>query len=177
MNPAEAYAFAAAAPTICKPLGDGVLKLDGQERVFFTQQLGPGDVEALLGLGPEPYLLQRLIDKRFDVRVVVIGTELFAVRIHSQDDDQSRVDWRRGDAASLPHHPIELPGTVARRCLELVRGYGLAFGALDLACDVEGSYVFFEINPSGQWAWLEQLTGIPLRSRLATLLIDGGAGD
>jgi hypothetical protein len=49
----------------------------------------------------------------------------------------------------------------------------LAFAAIDLARRPDGGYTFFELNPNGQWAWLEQRTGIPLRSRLADLLQGG----
>jgi hypothetical protein len=31
--------------------------------------------------------------------------------------------------------------------------------------------VFLENNPSGQWVWIEQLTDLPLRARLADLLL------
>ena len=32
-------------------------------------------------------------------------------------------------------------------------------------------FVFFEINPNGQWAWIEQLTGQPLSAALADELL------
>jgi glutathione synthase/RimK-type ligase-like ATP-grasp enzyme len=63
-----------------------------------------------------------------------------------------------------------LPADLAERCLELVRAYGLEFAAIDLVRARDGRYVFLEINPNGQWAWLEQVTGLPLRSRLVDLL-------
>jgi len=52
----------------------------------------------------------------------------------------------------------------------MTRDYGLEFSAIDLARHIDGTYVFFELNPNGQWAWVEQLTGLPLRYRLADLL-------
>ena len=59
---------------------------------------------------------------------------------------------------------------MAEKCLALTRSYGLAFGAIDLARVDDGLYTFFEINPNGQWAWIEQLTGQPLRQAMAGLL-------
>ena len=107
--------------------------------------------------------------KRYDVRVTVIGDEALAARIDSQADPEARVDWRRADPGKLVHGVEELSADVASRCVELVASYGLNFGAIDLAATDDG-YVFFEINPNGQWAWLEQTTNLPLRARLADLL-------
>ena len=91
--------------------------------------------------------------------------------IGSQASPDSEVDWRRGDVDRLDHWIEELPGEVARQCIELVADYGLLFGAIDLARRADGKYVFFELNPNGQWAWLEHRTGLPLRARLADLLL------
>lgn len=176
-DPEEAQAFASAGKTVCKPLGLGAIQVDGRERLFFTSLLSSDDTAALGDLGPEPYLLQRLIPKQYDLRVVVIGDDVFAVRIDSQGDEDSHTDWRRGDVPQLPHTVVELPQEIAAGCLSLMRDYGLVFGAIDLAVDLAGQHVFFEVNPSGQWAWLEQLTELPLRSRLADLLLDGYADD
>ena len=69
---------------------------------------------------------------------------------------------------------LQLPEEIEEGCLALCRHYGLEFGAIDLAIGPDGAYTFFEINPNGQWAWLEQETGQPLRSRLADLLMGVG---
>jgi glutathione synthase/RimK-type ligase-like ATP-grasp enzyme len=170
-DPVEARAFASAGPTICKPLGTGMINLDGQEKLFFTTLLDASDIAALSEFGPEPYLLQRLVPKRHDLRVVVIGDETFAVAIDSQHSEVTRTDWRRGNPLLLEHQVVTLPDAIAKGCIALTREYGLAFAAIDLALDTDDRYIFFEINPSGQWAWLEQLTGLPLSARLATLLM------
>lgn len=154
---------------ICKPLFSGRIELEGGTHLFFTTLLDADAVAGLEDLGPEPYLFQALVAKRYDVRVTVIGDDAFAARIDSQTNSASEVDWRRGDTAELIHQVEVLPDDVASKCIELVRSYGLLFGAIDLAFTDDG-YVFFEINPNGQWAWLEQRTDLPLRERLADLL-------
>jgi glutathione synthase/RimK-type ligase-like ATP-grasp enzyme len=83
----------------------------------------------------------------------------------------ARVDWRLGDVGRLPHAAVELPAEVGDRCLELTASYGLRFAAIDLAETPDGQYVFFEINPNGQWAWVEQACGLPLASHLADELL------
>jgi glutathione synthase/RimK-type ligase-like ATP-grasp enzyme len=156
---------------IVKPVLSGRLTIGGAEQIFFTSRLGGDERQQLDGLGPEPYLLQTLVDKRYDVRVTVINSEAFATRIDSQSDADALVDWRRGHTPTLDHTCIELPDEIAERCLQLVRSYGLLFAAVDFAVDQDGRYLFFEINPNGQWAWIEHRTGQPLRARLADLLL------
>lgn len=168
-EPKEAVAFLATHPrAIAKPLFSGRVPGGDAEGLFFTTLLDEAAREAAASLGPEPYLFQAFVDKDYDVRVTVIGDLVFAARIDSQTSDDARVDWRKG-AQTSAHSIEELPGEVRERCLTLVREYGLSFGAIDLAA-VDGDYVFFEINPNGQWAWVEQLTGLPLRSAMADLL-------
>ncbi len=55
-----------------------------------------------------------------------------------------------------------------------MKALGLNFGAIDMILTPAGEYVFLEINPNGQWAWIQQLRPeIPLRETLADLLIEG----
>lgn len=155
---------------ICKPLFDGRVPVNGEEQVFFTSLVDP-EVVSLADLGPEPYLFQQLVPKLYDIRATVIGDDVFAARIESQQSDETRTDWRRGHPGGLDHAAIELPDSVASRCVDLSQRFGLRFGAIDLAHRPDGGYTFFEINPNGQWAWVEQRTGLPLRDRLVDLLI------
>ncbi len=173
-DPRRARAFATMHPrgVVCKPLFSGRIELEAGPHLFFTTRLDLDAIAGLDALGPEPYLFQALVPKRYDVRVTVIGDEALAARIDSQANVDSEVDWRRGDTTLLSHQIEVLPDQVATRCVELVRSYGLLFGAIDLAFTNTG-YVFFEINPNGQWAWLEQRTELPLRARLADLLGEG----
>jgi D-alanine-D-alanine ligase-like ATP-grasp enzyme len=66
---------------------------------------------------------------------------------------------------------------VAQACTQLLRRLDLQFGAIDLVLTEQNEYVFLEINPSGQFAWIEDLTKLPLMATLADLLVEKcGAG-
>lgn len=173
-EPDELRAFIGSHPggVVCKPLWDGQVPSEGDEdaRLFFTTAMRADEVP-IDELGPEPYLFQERIPKRYDIRVTVIGEEAFAARIESQGQTDTQTDWRHGRPGRLPHEPEELPDELAERCVALCQHYDLRFGAIDLALRPDGGYTFFEVNPNGQWAWVEQRTGLPLRARLADLLL------
>jgi glutathione synthase/RimK-type ligase-like ATP-grasp enzyme len=51
--------------------------------------------------------------------------------------------------------PANLPSEIERLLFDLVGQYKLRFAAIDLARTTAGEWVFFEVNPNGQWAWLD----------------------
>jgi hypothetical protein len=60
-----------------------------------------------------------------------------------------------------------------KRCLCLMETLGLAFGAIDLIVTPHGKYVFLEVNPAGQFLWLDSTLGLPLLDALSQMLIQG----
>ena len=56
------------------------------------------------------------------------------------------------------------------RCAAFVSGLGLTFGAIDLVLDEQGALQFLEINPNGEWMWIEDLVGYPIADRIASFL-------
>lgn len=105
---------------------------------------------------------------------MVIGTEVFAVAIHAHTAE-SHVDWR-SDYSALTYEVIELPANVANSLRSIMAELGLVYGAFDLSVSREGAaevYSFLEINPGGQYAFLEGATGVPITDCLIRLLIGG----
>lgn len=43
-------------------------------------------------------------------------------------------------------------------------------GALDFIVTDDADWVFLECNPNGQWAWIEEETGLPIAAALADAL-------
>lgn len=126
-----------------------------------------------------PGIYQHYVEKDHELRVTVIGRRVFAVQINSQQTSRGRVDWRDaqwqpiGGASDLTFQPVALPKRIEQACLRLVRRLGLVYGAIDLIVTPERKYVFLEINPSGQFLWVEHETGLPLLDALAEMLIQG----
>ena len=152
---------------VIKPIGIGLVPQTSTAtmRMVFTQILAPEDIDACLtSLRSAPVLLQQLAPKRVDLRVTVVGERVFATEIETPPD--APIDWRAVDDDQLRHRPHELPAGLEQTIVVLVRRLGLAFGALDFVLTPDGRYVFLEINPNGQWAWIEQVLGTPIAAAL-----------
>jgi glutathione synthase/RimK-type ligase-like ATP-grasp enzyme len=112
-------------------------------------------------------MFQPYVEKAFELRVVVMGEKIFAAKMDSQADEASRIDWRGGN----PDHEIfELPAEVKAALHRLMDSFGLNFASLDMIVTPDDEYVFLELNPNGQWLWLEHELGLPLVSTMADLL-------
>ena len=74
------------------------------------------------------------------------------------------------------HHlraPIELPGELQRSLLELMSRLSLTYGAIDLVLTPDGRYVFLEINPNGQWLWIDEMLSLGISHSIAEWLSEG----
>lgn len=141
-----------------------------QQYMVFTRRFQPDAVrDAQIRAAPAIYQVE--IRKSFEVRVVVVGNRVFTCSIDSQASTETELDWRHYDFENVGHELIQLPDELEGKILRMCASYGLRFAAIDLACTPDGDWVFFEINPNGQWAWLEELSGAAIGAALAKELV------
>ena len=145
---------------------------EGTVKTATTQRIGPDFINQICNYAPVPMIFQEEIPKAFDIRVTIIGTSVFATAIHSQDYPETMVDWRLWDVYDfdLRHEAIVLPSSLAERCRQITQYYGLKYAAIDLIQTLQGKFFFLELNPNGQWAWIEQKAGHPIRDALIDCL-------
>lgn len=144
-------------PTIYKPFSYGAWSLETKNAaLLFCSELDPAALPDDDVLRLTPGLFQAKLEKRYELRVNVIGDLVLASRIDSQAVAQARLDWRAGNGL-VDVYPVELPAALATRCLAVTRALGLVFGCLDLVVTTDDEAVFLEINPMGQFLWLEEL--------------------
>ncbi|MEU1551334.1 ATP-grasp ribosomal peptide maturase [Streptomyces scabiei] len=147
---------------IYKPLHNPVYRVDGVSNVVKVAEVSAADVDD--GVAGTAHLFQRRIPKTADVRVTVIGDQVFCVRI-----DSDLLDWRT-DYDRLAYSPAEPPHGIVSALRRYLDHFGLVFGAFDFCVAEDGQWWFLECNPSGQWYWLEAETGLPMCAALADLL-------
>ncbi len=117
-----------------------------------------------------PVFAEEYVEKALELRVTIVGDQIFACAIHSQDSDRTKTDWRRYDFENVSHEEYKIPEEIRNKLFLYMRQLGLVYGAIDMIVTPDGRYVFIEINPSGQWLWIEELTGMPISQAVAELL-------
>lgn len=168
----RAFFRATAGRTVIKPLRSGYAEVGGKPRAVFTSKVEEEHLAHLEGAARCPAIYQALVAKSCDVRVTYVDGELFVAEIDSQSDPAARIDWRRTANPDLPHRPAGLPEALERQIRTFMVHLGLGFGALDFVRTPEGAYVFLEVNPNGQWLWLEDRLGFPISDRIARWLVE-----
>lgn len=135
-----------------------------------TRRVGPADLARLGALRLAPVILQAFVPG-VDVRVTAVGDELFAAEIDARAT-ASLADFRPV-LADCRVAPCALDDRDAAAIRALLQDLGLAYAALDLRRRDDGSLAFLEVNPGGQWYFVEQRTGQPITAALASLLAKG----
>jgi hypothetical protein len=153
-----------------KPLRDTQPKREGQYVSLYTSIVERRNAHAYQAIRYAPEIFQHYVRKQSELRVTVVGTRVFAAEIASQQSRSTRHDWRHYDDDSVKYRPVQLPSELQARCVNLLAAFQLSFGAIDLVLTPEGEYVFLEINPNGQWGWVEEWTGLPISDAMADLL-------
>jgi glutathione synthase/RimK-type ligase-like ATP-grasp enzyme len=180
-SPEEAKAFCARHSQVAyKSIGLPVLfdkhgEAATPPRMIYTNILSEKDVSELEQLQWCPAILQAYVPKRFEVRVTIVGNQVFAAELHSQAHGATATDYRRtwNESVKISHRVHALPPKVAESCLAMTREFGLAYSAIDMIFTPEGEYVFLEMNPTGMYAWIEDATELPISDAIAAMLVRG----
>lgn len=156
-NPEEALRFCQKYNwnVVSKTLGPPVVRLeDGRLVNTYARKLSEDKVGQLQSIRVCPTILQECIDVEKDFRITVIGSKLFAFELAKTGGVQA-LDWRSLPDKNLIPKDAELPKDVAGDCLRLVQSFNLPFSTMDVVLSREGEYFFLDLNPNGQWLWLE----------------------
>lgn len=170
-DPKAAAAFCQDRQVIGKPFRQALISLEGAESVIFTTRIHIDATTDSQAIKVAPMILQKEVQKQFDVRVTVVGEKIFAASIDSQSNPETQVDWRRSSKPDLRHLIHELPAPLSAQCVQLTKMLGLRFGAIDFVLDPHGEYWFLEINPNGQWGWIESRTDLPIANAIVNELV------
>jgi MvdD family ATP-grasp ribosomal peptide maturase len=157
---------------ITKMLSSFAIYEEGKEKVVFTNPVAPEDLENLDGLRFCPMTFQEKVPKALELRTIIVGKRVFTASIDSQSSEGARNDWRRRGVALLEDwKPYALPQNIEEKLLKLMEHFGLNYGALDLILTPDGRHVFLEVNPVGEFFWLERCPGLPISKAIANILL------
>lgn len=150
-------------------LGKTIFKafLASQEAWRETRLVERDDLDKIDLVRFSPVIFQEYIEG-VDLRITVIGDSVYAAEIDARKTSYP-VDMRMviGEAVL---QAVKLPPKLNKALLKLQRRLGLSYGAIDVRRTAEGEYIFLEVNPAGQWLFVEQRTGLPITQAMADFL-------
>ena len=133
--------------SIIKPLTTGKILDKNIYEIYQTNIINKVEDDISL----TPIYLQSYVTKQYEVRVTIIKEKIFPVRIDSHND----IDWRKNEEKNK-YSIMKLPENIERQCKKLLKIMDIEFGAIDFIVDKNNNWIFLEINPNGQWLWLEE---------------------
>lgn len=137
--------FSAPAQTIVKSLSGEAIDSDN---VLYTTRVDLQDLDS-----SHLWFTQKAIQKSADITACYIRGKIFAFELES---DSQITDWRStlGDSSSHKWIPIEFSQKTSINIIEFMKRCNLQYGRLDFVRSGEELF-FLEVNPNGQWAWLD----------------------
>lgn len=144
------------------------------DRFFYTSELDGEAYAQLHRIKYAPQIFQPLVEKAVELRVIVVGNETFTASIDASKTERGRVDWRQlSPDEGVTWKNATLPAALRQRIFRLMKRLGLVSGALDFIVTPDGRHVFLEVNPAGEWGWLERDLGYDISGAFARALTEG----
>lgn len=130
-----------------------------------TRLVQAGDLASFEALRLAPVIFQEYVPAVADIRVTIVGDEMFPMAIDSRGTSYE-IDFRVS-LAEARTSACELPSDIVAALRLLMKRFGIVYGGVDLRLTPEGEYVFLEINPAGEFLFAEHGTGLPITDAVA----------
>lgn len=167
---ARAFWHAHQGRVVAKMLTPYAMGMDRTDSVY-TSPVTAADLDHLDGLRQSPMVFQARIDKAHELRAIVVGDRVFAGAIDATQSTTGQTDWRRALPGELEWRPGHVPPELAARLCAVVRALGLVYGAADVIVQPDGTPVFLEVNPAGEWGMIEKHLDHPIADAIAAELL------
>ena len=158
---------------IFKPLVDfHYFKSDTEDnRVLYSTLIDIESFKEFDLIKNAPVFLQEYIPKEFEYRITVVGDDVYIVRVLT--NSYSSDDWRKHQFSDNVKFEISNNEDfrIHELSIKMVKSLGISYGTLDIIHAKSGLDYFLEVNPNGQWYWLENSLGIPVSLSIAKTLI------
>lgn len=143
------------------------------DHVIYTNKVTPARLAAIDSVKFAPSIFQANVAKRYELRITIVGDHVFPVRIESQADELTAIDWRAKPKLNdfeVRMAPTELPYDIGSKLKKFMALMGLRYGCIDMIVTPEGEHVFLEVNPNGQWYFIQLRTGAQIAGAIADML-------
>jgi glutathione synthase/RimK-type ligase-like ATP-grasp enzyme len=136
-------------------------------RMIETDDLSE-DVDKILRVCPAIY--QEYVPGTQHIRAHCFGDSVYSTLIESET-----LDWRTD--YGIPMSDVEIDDSLKSQLLSVMKMLGLKMGVCDLKIAASGEPVWLEVNPQGQFLFIEGITGMKLSHLLAEYFKTLATGD
>lgn len=99
-----------------------------------------------------PSLIQKKINKKYEIRTYYLDGECYSMAIFSQNDKQTQIDFREYNYNKPNRNiPYKLPLEIEEKLKKMMDVFQLKTGSIDIIKGIDGEYYFLEVNPVGQF--------------------------
>ena len=119
---------------------------------------------------PMPMYVQNEIEKKLEYRCIFVLDKVFALSINPFQHKIMEVDYRRG-GMMVDYRPATIPKFVEEKLVKMANEMGLFSGCFDLIEDVNGDFIFLEVNPEGVWGLHDEIYDKEISKKFAESLI------
>lgn len=137
---------------------------------MYTRSLTKDDLSKLDDLIYAPCILQERLRKKSELRVTVVGKKVFAAELDTKSIPNCRDDLHRCAISEISKKSVKLDNATEEACLKIMNILHLKFCAFDFILDEKDELYFLEINPTGDWYWIEHDTKMPITDTMVSLI-------
>jgi glutathione synthase/RimK-type ligase-like ATP-grasp enzyme len=157
---------------IFKALHHHGVEVGGKLYSMYTHRITEQELVKLNDLIYAPCILQQRLTKKSELRITVVGDQVFAAQLDVPDSPVGYEDIHQLLSSCNFRITIykHLSNSISDRCIKLVKLLGLKYAAVDFVIDGNNRLVFLEANPIGDWYWIESKTGLPITKSMVDLI-------
>jgi glutathione synthase/RimK-type ligase-like ATP-grasp enzyme len=148
--------------TIVKVLHHHDIYLNQRSYRFLTNNIEASHLPKLNELTYAPVIFQKKIENDSEIRVTVVNDKTFSCRISTVKEKRNFSDLHKIKEKELIFSEINLGKKIEKLCIKLNRRLGLLISSIDFVQAKNGELYFLEINPIGDWNWIEKHTNLPI---------------
>jgi len=118
-----------------------------------------------------PSFFQEYIEKELEIRVFYLEGKLYPMAIFSQNDNQTKVDFRNYNFENPNRNiPFSFPKKMEKNIIDFFKKLNLTTCSADFILSKSNEFYFLEINPTGQFGWVSKNCNYYLEKEIASKL-------
>ncbi len=148
--------------TVVKVLHHHEIYLNQRSYRFLTNNIEARHLSKFNTLTYAPVIFQKKIENDSEIRVTVVNDKTFSCKISTIKEKCNFSDLHKIKEKELIFSEINLGKKMEKLCIKLNKKLGLLVSSIDFVQAQNGELYFLEINPIGDWNWIEKHTNLPI---------------